>query len=69
MKNTSNLGLHLITESASDKSMLFSEWRAKIAGDGPDSNMNIIDQAIGDCQTKLDNIVSEDEDGLVLTLS
>ena len=47
MIETENLGLTLITESAEDEEMLFSDWRMKIAGDGDDSNMKILDEAFG----------------------
>lgn len=50
MEQTENLGLNLISNSAEDKQMKFSAWRAKIAGTGDDSNMKIIDAAVGDLQ-------------------
>lgn len=75
MTETTRLGLHLITDSASDKSMLFSVWRAKIAGEGSDSNMNLIDGAVGDIQdavnsiqSELSGLVVEDTDGLILNI-
>lgn len=48
MEQSTNLGLNLITDSAEDKAMLFSVWRAKVAGNGNDSNMKIIDEAMGE---------------------
>ena len=61
MTQTTNLGLNIISDSAADKAMLFSEWRSKVAGTGSDSNMKIIDAAYGDMDDRLDAV--EDEFG------
>ena len=72
MTTTTNLGLSLISDSAEDKSMLFSTWRAKIAGTGDSSNMNIIDDAFGQVQERLEELgdlgITEDTNGLIIRL-
>lgn len=68
MTTTPNLGLHVISESAADKAMLFSTWRSKIAGPGDDSNMQIIDKAFGSVADKLAEVIAEDTYGLVIRL-
>ena len=68
MEQTTNLGLNLISESAEDKSMLFSQWRKLVAGVVADSNMKIIDSAYGDINNRLNNIVSDDGTGIVISV-
>lgn len=68
MTETANLGLHVISDSAADKAMLFSTWRAKVAGTDSDSNMQIIDRAFGNVASKLAEVITEDTYGLVIRL-
>ena len=44
---TPNLNLKLLGTSLSDKEKQFEEWRLDIAGESNDSNMSLIDSAIG----------------------
>ena len=64
MEQTENLGLNLISNSAEDKQMKFSAWRAKIAGTGDDSNMKIIDAAVGDLQESVDGVMQDVESAM-----
>lgn len=54
MVKSKNLGLSLNGSSEQDVKMTFSSWRKSINGEGSDSNMNIIDRAIGAIQTAVE---------------
>ena len=44
--------------------MKFSAWRAKIAGTGDDSNMKIIDAAVGELQESVDGVMQDVESAM-----
>lgn len=43
MAKTENLGLNVVADSETEKTFL--SWRSELAGDNPNSNMEIIDKA------------------------
>lgn len=60
MPKTTNLGLNLTT----DETTSFANWRKSIDGENEEqelSNFQIIDKAIGDINTLLDEIIGESE--------
>lgn len=44
---TTNLGLKVVGNSASDKAISFEDWRLDLDGEGAGSNMQLIDAAFG----------------------
>lgn len=56
MSKSTNLGLELTGTSAADTSQSFLTWRQKINGESSDSNMNIIDSAVGDLKSALETV-------------
>lgn len=72
MAKTANLGLNLTT----DDNTKFKDWRKTIDGD-ENSNMKIIDEAIGAINARLNNMegnssfseVSNDAGGTTVTIS
>lgn len=49
MSESPKLGLHLTPETTAEN---FRDWRLKQNGEGDDSNMNILDAAVGALQDK-----------------
>ena len=54
MDKTKHLGLSLNGSTEQDMKTTFSTWRKTINGETDDSNMNIIDRAVGDLRTAFD---------------
>ncbi len=65
---TPNLNLKLLGTSLADKEKYFEEWRQDINGETGNSNMQIIDTAVGNLSTnkvdKTDKIADADIDAL-----
>lgn len=65
---TPNLNLKLLGTSLADKETYFEEWRQDINGESGNSNMKIIDTAVGNLSTgkldKTDTITDAEIDAL-----
>lgn len=65
---TPNLNLKLLGTSLADKEKYFEEWRQDINGETGDSNMKLIDTAVGNLSNgkvdKTDTITNADIDAL-----
>lgn len=65
---TPNLNLKLLGTSRADKDTYFEEWRQDINGETGDSNMELIDTAVGNLFSgkvdKTDTITDADIDAL-----
>lgn len=65
---TPNLNLKLLGTSLADKETYFEEWRQDINGESGDSNMKIIDTAVGNLSNgkldKTDKITNAQIDAL-----
>lgn len=53
MKSSTNLGLHLVGNTAEDLGMTFSQYRQTQCGPGEDSNMQRIDRIVGKALTDI----------------
>lgn len=58
MGNSPKLGLHLIPEATTGN---FLDWRLKENGENDDSNMMILDAAVGDMRDWKDNLIITSE--------
>lgn len=58
---TPNLHLKLLGTSLLDKETYFEEWRQDINGETGDSNMKIIDTAIGNIKSKIDERITDSQ--------
>ena len=58
---TPNLGLKLLGSSVADKEKLFQAWRLDIAGENNQSNMEIIDEAFGDLDDAIHDIITNSQ--------
>lgn len=58
---TPNLHLKLLGTSLLDKETYFEEWRQDINGESGDSNMKILDTAIGEIIEKIDERITDSQ--------
>ena len=62
MAESNNLKLKLIDTGSDDLALTFREWRLAMSGSQADSNMQIIDRAIGNIKQRIDDLNVDSDD-------